>query len=229
METILTSHLPYGKTYWHVSGILCRRDLPRRLCVEQLRTLRETKGMSQAKLAVLADMNPVTLWRYETGQRSPTVEQLERLADVLGIEVGDLFPKDQDPLPLDADTRRAALFEDAVAVAAGKWLEDLDQIKNTLSDKDNGSLGAFFEGSKALALSRAAWDLINALNPHLLEGLHGEDVAYEKFMKWTDELGPETIEDLGRVNKLLFDVAKKAHEIWDASQEEEEDVSGNDE
>lgn len=82
--------------------------------MERLKILRETKGLSQAQLAVMADMNPTTLWRYETGQRSPTVEQLERLAEVLEVEVNDFFPKDQAPRPLE-DT--LPLPFDAIEVA----------------------------------------------------------------------------------------------------------------
>ena len=96
--------------------------------MEQITTLREQKGLSRAKLAVLADMNPVTLWRYETGQRSPTVDQLERLAEVLEIEVSDFFPKDQSPLPLEDRPGSAYYFADAISTVAGKWLDDLDEM-----------------------------------------------------------------------------------------------------
>ena len=58
---------------------------------EQIKRVREQKNMSQPKLAVLADMNPVTLWRYETGKQSPRVEALERLAKVLEIDVRGFF------------------------------------------------------------------------------------------------------------------------------------------
>lgn len=80
--------------------------------MERLKILRETKGLSQAQLAVMADMNPTTLWRYETGQRSPTVEQLERLAEVLEVEVNDFFPKARAPLPLDPMMTEAERIEE---------------------------------------------------------------------------------------------------------------------
>ena len=61
--------------------------------MEELKRIRESKGLSQAKLAQLAGLNPVTVHRIEHGHKSPTVKTLESLARVLGVEVGDLFPK----------------------------------------------------------------------------------------------------------------------------------------
>lgn len=66
--------------------------------MEQLRVLRERKELSQAKLAARVGMNPATIWRIETGQRSPTIEQLERLAEGLDADITDFFPKAQAPL-----------------------------------------------------------------------------------------------------------------------------------
>jgi transcriptional regulator with XRE-family HTH domain len=61
--------------------------------VERIRQLRNEKGLSQAKLAVMADMDPATLNRLERGTGNPNLKTLERVADALGVEVADLFPK----------------------------------------------------------------------------------------------------------------------------------------
>jgi transcriptional regulator with XRE-family HTH domain len=61
--------------------------------LEELKRIRESRGLSQAKLAQLAGLNPVTVHRIEHGHKSPTVKTLESLAQVLDVEVGDLFPK----------------------------------------------------------------------------------------------------------------------------------------
>jgi transcriptional regulator with XRE-family HTH domain len=74
--------------------------------LEQLRHLRESKGLSQAKLAQLAGLNPVTVHRIEHGYKSPTVKTLENLAEALSVEVGDFFPKVQPPLPLESEEAR---------------------------------------------------------------------------------------------------------------------------
>jgi transcriptional regulator with XRE-family HTH domain len=73
--------------------------------MQRIRELREEKGLTQVRLAVAADMNPATLNRIEMGKASPNLKTLERLADALGVEVGDFFPK-------------------AEAVSLEQWLED---------------------------------------------------------------------------------------------------------
>jgi transcriptional regulator with XRE-family HTH domain len=61
--------------------------------MERIRELRKEQGLSQAKLAVMADMDPATLNRLERGTGNPNLKTLARVADVLGVEVADLFPK----------------------------------------------------------------------------------------------------------------------------------------
>jgi len=67
--------------------------------MEELRRLRKVKGLSQAKLAVMAGLDPSTVSQIETGARRANTRTLEQLAAVLGTEVADLFPKGQAPLP----------------------------------------------------------------------------------------------------------------------------------
>jgi transcriptional regulator with XRE-family HTH domain len=69
--------------------------------MEELRRLRREKKLSQAKLAALADLDPSTVNQLETGTRRANMRTLEKLAGVLGVDVGDLFPKVQAQLPLD--------------------------------------------------------------------------------------------------------------------------------
>jgi transcriptional regulator with XRE-family HTH domain len=69
--------------------------------MEELRRLRREKKLSQAKLAALANLDPSTVNQLETDTRRANMRTLEKLAGVLGVEVGDLFPKVQAPLPLD--------------------------------------------------------------------------------------------------------------------------------
>lgn len=59
--------------------------------MDEIRRQRQLRGLSRVRLAVLSDMDPTTLWRYETGRRSPTVAALEKLAATLGVEAVDLM------------------------------------------------------------------------------------------------------------------------------------------
>lgn len=67
--------------------------------MEEVRRLRRERGLSQAKLAALADLDPSTVSQIETGARQANARTLERIAGALGAEVADLFPKVQPPLP----------------------------------------------------------------------------------------------------------------------------------
>jgi transcriptional regulator with XRE-family HTH domain len=66
--------------------------------VDELRRIRNEKGLSVRKLAKRAGINHSTLVHIETGKQSPNVATLQKLADGLGVEVGDFFPKRQAPL-----------------------------------------------------------------------------------------------------------------------------------
>jgi transcriptional regulator with XRE-family HTH domain len=61
--------------------------------MDRIRQLRKERGLSQVKLAVMADMDPATLNRLERGTGNPNLKTLERVADALGVEVADFFPK----------------------------------------------------------------------------------------------------------------------------------------
>src|SRR5215213_3724534 len=65
--------------------------------MERIRQLRKERGLSQVKLAVMADMDPATLNRLERGTGNPNLKTLERVAQVLGVEVADFFPKGSSP------------------------------------------------------------------------------------------------------------------------------------
>src|SRR5919107_780559 len=98
--------------------------------MERIRQLRKERGLSQVKLAVMADMDPATLNRLERGTGNPNLKTLERVADALGVEVADFFPKaprrsSPEPSLLNGleDERRRSRFAEAVALAAERWGE----------------------------------------------------------------------------------------------------------
>ena len=67
----------------------------------EIKRLRTEKGWSQAQLAVYSETSQPTVNQIETGKRNPSTETLAKLARTLGVEVVDLFPKAQNPLPLE--------------------------------------------------------------------------------------------------------------------------------
>jgi len=52
---------------------------------KQLRSRREKLGLSRAALAKQIAVDGMTVYRWEVGLRSPSLEMIDRLAEALGI------------------------------------------------------------------------------------------------------------------------------------------------
>jgi len=76
--------------------------------MEELRRIRGSRGWSQQKLADVSGVNKATINQIERGRRSPNIETLEKLADALGVELADFFPKAQAPLSFEEPEREAS-------------------------------------------------------------------------------------------------------------------------
>ncbi len=59
---------------------------------ENIKRLRKQKGLSQDKLAKLADITLTTLVKIESGANdNPTIKTLKKIADALEVTVNDLL------------------------------------------------------------------------------------------------------------------------------------------
>jgi transcriptional regulator with XRE-family HTH domain len=96
--------------------------------MEELKRLRRARGLSQAKLAAIADLDPSTVSQIETGARRANTRTLERLATALGAEVADLFPKAQAPLPLEPKTAGLTDADPSGKLADAAVLEDIAEL-----------------------------------------------------------------------------------------------------
>ncbi len=67
-----------------------------------LRAWREAHGIKQSDLARSLNVSPVTVSRWENGERKVAVDYLERIANKTGIAPGDLRPDLRDKLKLSA-------------------------------------------------------------------------------------------------------------------------------
>jgi transcriptional regulator with XRE-family HTH domain len=59
---------------------------------EQIRRLREERGLSQMQLAELANVHRTYISSLENGRRNAAINLIYRLADGLDVHVRDLFP-----------------------------------------------------------------------------------------------------------------------------------------
>lgn len=58
---------------------------------KRIQSIRKSKGFTQEKLAELIDIEPPSLSYIETGKFSPSVETLQRLANVLQVNIWEFY------------------------------------------------------------------------------------------------------------------------------------------
>jgi transcriptional regulator with XRE-family HTH domain len=92
----------------------------------RIRELRAKKGLSQKDLARELGVSHVTVGRWEHGTREISLTMLARVADVLGVELSEFFPKVQAPLFPPEEARRRARRAEAPSpspepTGAGQW------------------------------------------------------------------------------------------------------------
>lgn len=99
----------------------------------RLRAVRESRGLSQARLAKLVGQARETIAKYENGKQIPRVPTLHVIADVLNVDVTELL----EPGPVDLAVLRAQqnLSQADVAAALGisqPWYQHLEARKARL-------------------------------------------------------------------------------------------------
>lgn len=146
---------------------------------KEIRRMREGKGWSQAELAVYAGSSQPTVNQIESGKRNPSTATLVKLAKALDIEVADLFPKAQAPLPLSdfAEQRQGAN-----EMPENVWRTEYLTRANNMLDKWEDE----FEAKAALAENDPAqfhaWvkEVREFGGPHM-EGLFSAVTATSRF------------------------------------------------
>jgi transcriptional regulator with XRE-family HTH domain len=202
--------------------------------MERIRQLRKAKGLSQAKLAVMADMDPATLNRLEQGKGNPNIRTLERVAGALGVEVADLLGKASAPPSLEPsfndvldDERRIAAikrFEENLRHFTGQWREEL---------KDPQKQGRYWcVGVQATAIGLT--ELISKLDlfrrigevgegspsgliPEIKKGRNGRAMSDPEFVAAMDLL--TTFHDMHKAADEALEADAAAEDDWLAREE----------
>ncbi len=100
----------------------------------EVKRLRQAREWNQTELAYHAGLAPSVISQIENGKRDPSARTLRKLADALKVDVADLFPKGQAPLPLEEGGRPSApeilgeRVDDIVTMSReefGRFAEDL--------------------------------------------------------------------------------------------------------
>lgn len=72
-----------------------RNSLTRKVFAQNLRREREIRGLSQEKLAELANLHRTYVGSVERGERNISIDNLERLARALKVELAELLKKQE--------------------------------------------------------------------------------------------------------------------------------------
>ena len=67
---------------------------------ECVRQARKSRGLTQAELAERLEISEMTVRRWESGQRSPRMEEIQKLAEVLKVPVSELLSDSPTPAPV---------------------------------------------------------------------------------------------------------------------------------
>ncbi len=130
---------------------------------EEVRRQREELGLTGAQLATRAGMAPSAVSQIETGKRTPSSTSVIKLAAALGVEVGELYPKDVSPrLPLEgrggiSQPRARSAAEGHLTIYRDSW-EDLresvteEQLREILKGVQDGRISVEIAASQVQEL-----------------------------------------------------------------------------
>ena len=92
-------------------NVIALRMNARELVAWNIRRIRVLRGISSETLAARAGVDRSYAGRLERGVANPSIDVLERIARVLGVEIIQLFavpePHEERPVPLPGGRRRS--------------------------------------------------------------------------------------------------------------------------
>ena len=160
--------------------------------MERLRRLRTEKGLSQARLAARAELDPSTVNQIERGAREASPATLRKLADALDVGIAELLEesgsgKDRSPrLPLEGapvagpsdPTAAVAMIGSLRSTAEGlasAWNQDVDLYeRNGLNLRPYRTMEM---GAMVVVLYQHFWGALDALRRHVRDLGHDDDVT----------------------------------------------------
>ena len=105
---------------------------------DRLRRAREARGLSQLDLANKTGLQPAAVSHFETGQRSPSFENLKKLADALSLSVDYLLGRideEQHGQGLASAPRGRQLFRNAEKLS-DEGFSQLEMMAQMLKERE---------------------------------------------------------------------------------------------
>ena len=110
---------------------------------DYVRSARESRGMSQLDLANKTGLQPAAISHFETGQRSPSFENLRKLADALSVSVDYLLGRideEQHGQGVAAAPRAQQLFRHAEKLSEDSFSQ-LEMMARMLKEREDQKKG----------------------------------------------------------------------------------------
>lgn len=76
---------------------LAVKQIANRTVAARLKQLRKSSGLTQAQLAERSELDNVTVSRFESGIRVPTLDQLEKFSVIFKVPVSHFLDEANDP------------------------------------------------------------------------------------------------------------------------------------
>src|SRR5215217_2636056 len=114
--------------------------------METLRRLRTEKGLSQARLAARAELDPSTVNQIERGAREASPATLRKLAEALDVRLAELLEDERHA----GDTEVIADYERIVREHRIAWRDALNALAEPWEERiasgafDRGAVDQFF-------------------------------------------------------------------------------------
>lgn len=95
---------------------------------ENLRAVRERRGLTQQQVAEMMNLDKSTYCGYETGKRQPDVPKLKKLSRILGVSGDELLETGYEkPTTVSDDGLWDSLSTDPAKLMLARWIAGLDQ------------------------------------------------------------------------------------------------------
>jgi transcriptional regulator with XRE-family HTH domain len=97
--------------------------------VQELRIARSKAGLTLMELEEASGVGASTISKIERGVTQPQATTLHKLAEALGVEVGELYPKERGPSPeVEVKESRAAAHLQSESSAKPEVIDLLEQV-----------------------------------------------------------------------------------------------------
>jgi len=194
----------------------------------EIRRRREAKGWSQAKVAGLAGMGVSGVSQIETGVRNPSAVTLQKLAQALQVDVADLFPKGQAPLPLEENQgQRGDPFLKALTSYVLRFAEEWENARIEPEELHAKPQLAYEVLSRNEVVQRECYMLMEIISAAIKDAYTPPKWSSERLARWRAEgttmspygLLAKQYEERADIQRLVETMIRidRLTDLWDIS------------